>query len=150
MQVLLVQDVAKLGKAGEIKDVKDGYGQNFLIAKGLAKLATKEVINKYHAEQKKKAELEALELAKAKQMQETLAGIELQITKKIGANNNLFGSLTKEEISNELSKQHRITIDKKAFEIPQIKSLGAFQATIKLGHGLHATLRLQVIAQKSP
>lgn len=149
MQVLLIQDVAKLGKAGEIKDVKDGYGENFLIAKGLAKLATKEVINKYQAEQRKKAEIKSLEIAQAKQMQESLSNIELQISKKVGTNNNLFGSLTKEEVSSELKNQHKISIDKKAFELPQIKTLGAFSANVKLGHGLQATLKLKVVAKDS-
>ncbi|STQ85532.1 50S ribosomal protein L9 [Helicobacter muridarum] len=149
MQVLLIQDVAKLGKAGEIKEVKDGYAENFLISKGLAKLATKEVINKYNAEQRKKAETKALEIAQAKQLQESLSRIELQIAKKVGANNNLFGSLTKDEVSSELEKQHKITIDKKLFELPQIKTLGAFNANVKLGHGLQASLKLKVIAKDS-
>ncbi len=147
MRVLLIKDVATLGKAGEVKEVKDGYGHNFLIAKGLAKLATNEVLNKYKAEQKKKAELEALEIAEAKQMQQTLSTIELQIAKKVGANNHLFGSLTKDEIANTLEEQHRIKIDKKAFDIPQIKSIGNFEANIKLGHGLQAKLKLCVIAE---
>ena len=146
MQVLLTKDVEKLGKAGEVKEVKDGYGQNFLIAKGLAKLATKEVLNKYKAEQRKKAELEALDRAQAKQMQGALENLQLNITKKVGANNSLFGSLTKEEVASELSKQHRISLDKRAFELPQIKALGDFEATVKLGYGLNATLKLKVVA----
>lgn len=147
MRVLLIKDVASLGKAGEIKEVKDGYGHNFLIAKGLAKPATNEVLNKYKAEQKKKAELEALQIAEAKQMQQALSKIELTIAKKVGANNHLFGSLTKDEISHALEKEHRIAIDKKAFEIPQIKTLGHFEAIVKLGHGLQATLQLRIIAE---
>lgn len=146
MQVLLTKDVEKLGKAGEVKEVKDGYGQNFLIAKGLAKLATKEVLNKYKAEQRKKAELEALDRAQAKQMQGALENLQLNIAKKVGANNSLFGSLTKEEVASELSKQHRISLDKRAFELPQIKALGDFEATVKLGYGLTATLKLKVVA----
>lgn len=146
MRVLLLKDVSSLGKAGEIKDVKDGYGHNFLIAKGLAKPATNEVLNKYKAEQRKKAELEALEIAEAKQMQQALEKLELTIAKKAGANNHLFGSLTKDEIASELEKQHRIAINKKAFEIPQIKALGSFEVTVKLGHGLQAVLRLNVVA----
>ncbi|RDU65976.1 50S ribosomal protein L9 [Helicobacter didelphidarum] len=148
MQVLLVKDVASLGKAGEIKEVKDGYGQNFLIAKGFAKLATNEVLNKYKAEQKKKAEIEALEIAEAKQMQKVLDEITLQIPKKIGANNHLFGSLTKDEVAQYLESTHRIVIDKKAFDIPQIKTLGSFQANVKLGHGFSANLKLEIIAQQ--
>ena len=146
MQVLLTKDVEKLGKAGEVKEVKDGYGQNFLIAKGLAKLATKEVLNKYKAEQRKKAELEALDRAQAKQMQGALENLQLNIAKKVGANNSLFGSLTKEEVASELSKQHRISLDKRAFELPQIKALGDFEATVKLGYGLTAILKLKVVA----
>lgn len=147
MQVLLIKDVQNLGKAGEVKEVKDGYAQNFLIAKGLAKQATNEVLNKYKAEQKKKAELEALAIAEAKQMQKAIAELELKIPKKIGANKHLFGSLTKEEIIQALQEQHRIIIDKKSIEIPQIKTLGKFECNVKLGHGIHTTLRLEVIAQ---
>lgn len=144
MQVLLVKDVANLGRAGEIKDVKDGYAQNFLIAKGLAKAATNEVLNKYKAEQKKLAEAKALQEAQAKQMQTRLSEITLKIAKKTGANKHLFGSITKDEIASELEKQHRITIDKKAFEIPQIKELGNYTANVKLGFGLTSTLKLEI------
>lgn len=147
MRVLLIKDVQNLGKAGEIKEVKDGYGHNFLIAKGLAKPATNEVINKYKAEQKKKEELLALEIAEAKQIQQALENLELTIAKKVGANNHLFGSLTKDEISNELEAKHRIKIDKKAFEIPQIKVLGDFLAVVRLGHGLQAKLQLRIVAE---
>ena len=57
MKVLLIKDVKGLGKTGEVKEVKDGYGKNFLVGKGLAKLATNEVMNKYKADQKRKEEL---------------------------------------------------------------------------------------------
>lgn len=147
MKVLLVKDVASLGKAGELKEVKDGYGQNFLIAKGLAKLATNEVINKYKAEQKKQEQLEALEIAQLKQIAQKLGEITLVISKKIGANKHLFGSITKDEISNALDSNHKIKIDKKAFEIPAIKELGTFEIGVKLPHGIHSTLKVQVIKE---
>ncbi|PUD43592.1 50S ribosomal protein L9, partial [Helicobacter pylori] len=91
MKVLLLEDVKNLGKAGEVCEVKDGYGNNFLIANQKAKLATNEVINKYKAEVKKKAEKEALEKAQKLQMVETLQTITLTIHKKVGANGSLFG-----------------------------------------------------------
>jgi large subunit ribosomal protein L9 len=62
MKVLLIKDVKSLGKAGEIKEVKDGYGQNFLIAKGFAKLATPEVIRQFEAKKKREAEEEAAKI----------------------------------------------------------------------------------------
>lgn len=148
MKVLLIKDVAKLGKQGDIVEVKDGYGQNFLIAKGFAKLATNEVVNKFNALQKKKEQLEALELAQAKQIEEALSKIELKIEKKVGANNHLFGSLTKEDVSLALSSLHRISLDKKLFLIPQIKSLGSYEGRVNLGHGIHAKLNLLVVAKQ--
>lgn len=60
MKVLLIKDVKALGKAGEIKEVKDGYGQNFLIAKGFAKAATNEVLRKYESDKKKRLKNYAL------------------------------------------------------------------------------------------
>lgn len=77
MKVLLLENVQGLGKKGEIVEVKDGYGQNFLIAKGKAKHATNEVINKYKAEQRKLAELEALKIAELKQLKQTLESLHL-------------------------------------------------------------------------
>ncbi len=147
MKVLLLKDVSKLGKAGEIKEVKDGYGMNFLIAKGLAEPATNATINKYKAKQKQLAEMEALDIAKAKQMQESLQNIVLKIPKKTGANKNLFGSLTKDEIASALESSHRLSIDKKSLEIPQIKTLGMFDVVVKLGHGINAELKIEVVSE---
>ena len=70
MKVLLIKDVKTLGKAGELKEVADGYGKNFLIGKGLALHATTEVLNRYKAEQKRAAENEAKEIATAKELAE--------------------------------------------------------------------------------
>ena len=72
MKVLLIKDVKSLGKAGEIKEVKDGYGKNFLIGKGFAKHATTEVVEAHKAEQEQKAAEEAKEIAKLKAMAEKL------------------------------------------------------------------------------
>ena len=75
MKVLLLEDIKGLGKKGEVCEVKDGYGQNFLIAKNKAKHATNEVINRYKAEQRQKAEQEALEMAERKQLAKSLESI---------------------------------------------------------------------------
>lgn len=147
MKILLLEDIKGLGKKGEIHEVKDGYGQNFLIAKGKAKPATNEVINKYKAEQKNLAEAKALESAERKQLANTLEEVKLTIAKK--ANNGaLFGSITKDEIAQTLAKQHRIEIDKKHIEIKNpIKQIGDFVVEVKLGEGVNAKLKLQIIEQ---
>jgi len=145
MKVLLIKDVKSLGKAGEIKEVKDGYGKNFLVGKGFAKHATPEVIEEYNAQKaKEEAEL-AAEIARLKEMAEKLDKIEIVITKKLGNNGHLFGSVTKDEIAAALKEQHGIEIDKKHInEKSAIKTVGEHDLDFKLGHGLHATIHVDV------
>lgn len=148
MKVLLLEDIRGLGKKGEICEVKDGYGKNFLIAKNKALHATNEVINKYKAELKKKEENLALEIAEKKQFIQTLSALTLQIPKKVGANDALFGAITKEDIVENLLNQHQIELNKKDIEIKNpIKTLGAHEVEIKLGNQVNGVLKLEVIAQ---
>ncbi|TXE86378.1 50S ribosomal protein L9 [Campylobacter volucris] len=144
MKVLLIKDVKSLGKAGEIKEVKDGYGQNFLIAKGFAKAATNEVLRQFEAEQKKKAENLRLELANLEKLKEELDKITISINKAVGANGHLFGGVTKDEITHALKEQKNIDIDKKSLECDTIKELGVHEISIKLGHAIHAKFKLEV------
>lgn len=145
MKVLLIEDVPSLGKRGEVVEVKDGYGQNFLIAKGKAKLATNEVLNRYKAEQKNKEEQLALEQAQREALAKTLKEIKLVVCKKSGENGSLFGAITKDEIAHALQEKHRIEIDKKHIELDsQIKHVGEYEISANLGHGIHATFSLEV------
>ncbi|WP_072680795.1 50S ribosomal protein L9 [Arcobacter sp. LA11] len=148
MKVLLLKDVQGTGKAGEVKEVKDGYGKNFLIGKGLALHATNDVLAKYKAEQKRKAEKEAQEIADAKELSEKLNATKLTIKHKIGANGHLIGSVTNKEVSEALKEQFSIEIDKKAIALKtKIKAEGTFEADCKLGHGIHANLSIVVIGE---
>ena len=148
MKVLLIKDVKGLGKAGEIKEVKDGYGNNFLIGKGFAKLATNEVLRQYEAAQKRKAEAEAAELDRIKELEVALKNIKLVIKRKLGANGSLFGAVTKDEIAHALQDEYKFDIDKKIVEIDKpIKATGSYDITIKLGHGIHAALTLEIIGE---
>ncbi|MBA1438062.1 MAG: 50S ribosomal protein L9 [Epsilonproteobacteria bacterium] len=149
MKVLLIQDVKGLGKVGEVKEVKPGYGQNFLIKKGFAKPATPEVIAEHEAAvAKATAELEA-EIAAMKELAAKLDKLEIIITKPMGSNGHLFGSVTKEEIAEALLTQHNIEIDKKHItDKTAIKSVGEHELDLKLGHGIHATLHINVQGEK--
>lgn len=145
MKVLLTKDVKGVGKAGEIKDVADGYGKNFLIGKGFALAATNEVLKKYEAGERKKAADEAAEIERLNVIKVQLADITVAISKKLGDTGHLFGAVTKEEIVSELMAQHGIEIDKKSLDAKHgIKTTGLHDLDIKLGHGIHATLRLEV------
>ncbi len=145
MKVLLIKDVKSLGKAGEIKEVKDGYGRNFLVAKGFAKVATKEVVKEWEEEQARlKAEQEA-EIARLKEIESNLKDKTVVIKRKLGANGSLFGAVTKEEIAKELKNQTGFDIDKKHVEIDKaIKATGEYEVSLKLGHGIHAKFNLVV------
>ena len=148
MKVLLTKDVKTLGKAGEIKEVADGYGKNFLIGKGLALHATTEVLNKWKSEQKKQAEKEAKEIAEAKELAEKLNATKLTIKHKIGANGHLIGSVTNKEISESLEQQFSIIIDKKHISMDKkFKSVGIYEVDCKLGHSIHATLKVDIIGE---
>lgn len=145
MKVLLIEDISSLGKKGEVVEVKDGYGQNFLIAKGKAKLATNEVLNRYKAEQKNKQEQLALEQNQREALAKTLKDIKVIISKKSGENGVLFGAITKDEIAQTLQNSHKIEIDKKHIELDsQIKHTGEYEISANLGNGIHANFMLIV------
>lgn len=148
MQVLLIKDVKGLGKAGEVKEVKDGYGKNFLVGKGLAKVATNEVLKKHASEERKKAEDEAREIEELKALAQKLDKLKVTITKKLGNTGHLFGAVTKDEIAQALKDQHNIEIDKKHINHKEaIKTTGTHNLDLKLGHALHATIHVEVVGE---
>ena len=147
MKVLLIKDVKTLGKAGEIKEVADGYGKNFLIGKGLALQATNEVIAKHNAEQKKLALKEEEEIKSAKELAEKINSTKLTIRHKAGSNVQLIVSVTNKEISEELEKQFSIMVDKKSIVVDnKLKNIGIYEVSCKLGHSVNATLKIDIIA----
>jgi large subunit ribosomal protein L9 len=145
MKVLLIKDVKSLGKAGEVKEVKDGYGKNFLIGKGFAKHATTEILAQHAAEEKQKALDLATEIDLLKMTAIKLEKAEIIITKKVGETGHLFGSITKDEVAHALKEQYDIEIDKKHItDKISIKTVGEHDLDLKLGHGIHATLHVDV------
>ncbi len=148
MKVLLIKDVPSLGKKGEVKDVKDGYGQNFLIAKGFAKHATTEILAQHKEEERLAAENLAKEIASLKELATKLDKAKIVIRKKVGQNGHLFGSITKDEVAHALLEQHSVEIDKKHItDKLSIKSIGEHTLDLKLGHAIHATLHVEVVGE---
>ena len=88
------------------------------------------------------------EIANLKAIEKKLGELKLTVKRKLGANGSLFGAVTKEEIAHELKEQFSIEIDKKTIEIEHaIKTTGNFDVSIKLGHGIHATLALIILGE---
>ena len=145
MKVLLIKDVKTLGLAGEIKEVKDGYGQNFLIGKGLAKLATPEIVEAWKAEQARMAQELKDELTRLEAEKITLEATEVKI-EKTKAPVGIKGSVGNADISAAIADQLNIEVDKKHINLKKaLKSEGVHPVDIKLGHAIHATLKVNVV-----
>jgi len=148
MKILLIKDVKTLGKAGEVKEVKDGYGQNFLIAKGFAKHATTEILAQHKEDERVAAENLSKEIILLKELATKLDKAKILISKKLGQNGHLFGSITKDEVAHALLEQHNVEIDKKHItDKLSIKTVGKHDLDLKLGHGIHATLHVDVVGE---
>lgn len=145
MKVLLIKDVAALGKSGEIKEVKDGYGQNFLVGKGLAKLATPDVVENWKAEQARMAQELKDELTRLEAEKITLEAATVKIEKPL-APVGIKGSVGNADISKAITEQLNIELDKKHINLKKaLKSTGIHEVDAKLGHGIHATLKVEVV-----
>lgn len=145
MKVLLIKDVKTLGSAGEIKDVKDGYGQNFLIGKGFAKLATPEVVENYKAELVLKEKLEKEETERLNKEKSELESKNV-IIKKHNAPVGIQGSVGNGDIATAIKELFGFDIDKKSIHLDKpIKSTGVHEVDLKLGHGIHAKLKIEVV-----
>ena len=115
MKVILLSDVKKVGKKGEMKEVADGYGRNFLVAKGLAVEATKkslEVLSEQNeADKEKEKQLEK----EANALKEKLAKMTLEFKVKTGTGGRVFGNVSSKQVVEQLRKQYDISIDKRKF-----------------------------------
>jgi len=146
MKVLLTKDVKTLGKAGEIKEVKDGYGQNFLVSKGFAKIATPAVVANWKAEQERIAQQLKDDMARHALEQKKFEEVTIRIEKPT-APVGIQGSVGNADISKAIKEQFDIDLDKKNINLKKaIKSTGLHEVDAKLGHGIHATLKVEVVA----
>jgi large subunit ribosomal protein L9 len=148
MKVIFLKDVKGKGKKGEVKNVADGYAQNFLLKQGLAVEATNASISSLNA-QKKKQEQEAIEeLEQMQQLKKDLEGLTVQLSAKSGEGGRLFGSITSKQIADELKKSHNIKLDKRKLELPDgIRSLGFTDVPVRLHPEVLGTVKVQVTEQ---
>ena len=145
MKVILTQDVKGQGKKGQLVEVSDGYGRNFLLAKKLAVLATPENVNTMKMQEKAKKAQEAAEKAEAQAIAKKLEELTVKIVAKAGEGGRLFGAVTGKEIADALSKQHGITINKAKLVLDEpIKACGGYKIKAKLGYEISGTVSVMV------
>ena len=144
MEVILKEDVAKLGSRGDLVKVAEGYGRNYLIPKKLAIEATS--ANRAVIEQMKAASVRRLarEKGDAEALGKQLAGVELSFTRKAGEHDHLFGSVTSSDIAHEL--EHKgFNIDRRKIQLDEpLKSIGEFNVPIKLHRDVAIPIKVKV------
>ena len=149
MKVIFNVDVKGQGKKGELKEVSEGYGRNYLLPRKLAVEATADNLNAMRLKEKAKAAQIAAEKAKATENAKALESIIVKIPAKAGNGGKLFGAVTSKEISDALSKQHGIEIDsKKIVQADPIKTFGSYEVKCKFGHEISGTIHVLVTEDK--
>ena len=147
MKVILLQDVKKVGNKGDIVEVSEGYGRNFLLPKKFAQEATAENLNVAKAKAGSAARKKAQDNDEAKLMAAQLAKLTVKIPVKVGANGRLFGSVTGKDVSDVLKKQHNIDMDKRKIALKsEIAGPGLYEAVIKVHPEITSTIKVEVVA----
>jgi large subunit ribosomal protein L9 len=144
MKVLLIKDVYKLGHAGDVKKVADGYGRNFLLPQGLAVLATAGALTTVEKIRAKAAVTRAALNQEMGGLAEQIEGVELFFTSKAGETGKLYGSVTTQMISDELNKKMGTQIERHQVEVEPIRMLGEHIAIIRLTIDLNPKVKVFV------
>jgi large subunit ribosomal protein L9 len=148
MKVILVKDVDKLGEIGDIVDVADGYGRNYLLPRGYAIAATARNKRQLDHEQRVREQRIAQARKDAEAFAGTLQGIACHFTRKAGEEGKLFGSVTALDIAEKL-KEAGLDIDRRRIQLEQpIKSLGEFSVPVRIRTDVSAQLKVTVAAEE--
>lgn len=147
MKVILLQDVKKIGKKGDVINTSDGYARNFLFPRKLAEEATEASLhilnNKIANERKQKlAEIEA-----AQKVATELKGKEIKITTKTGESGKLFGAITSKDVAGLIKTQYNVTVDKKKIVMDTIKVAGTYEIEVKLYPEVSTKMKVVIIPQ---
>lgn len=144
MQIILQEDVEKLGNRGQVVEVAEGYARNFLLPRKLALEASAGNLKRLEKMRAVFAKKEAVERADAQKLAELLAGVSLEFTRRAGENDQLFGSVTNADISEALAAQG-FTVDKRKVALAEpIKTVGEFEVPLKLHREVGANVKLVV------
>ena len=145
MKVILQQDVKGQGKKGQMIEVSEGYGRNFLLPRKLAIPATADAINTMNLKEKAKKAEEARLKAEAQDVAEKLKECTVKLTAKAGNGGKLFGAVTTKEISEGLAKQYGLNIPKQKLVLDDpIKAFGGYQVKAKLGFEISGIVKVSV------
>lgn len=149
MKVILTQDVKGVGRAGELVEVADGYGRNYLVPRGLAVAATGGNVKAVEHQQAMVRRKLEKERAEAQSLAAKLQGASVVVRARAGESGRLFGSVTAADVAEALAQQFGAQVDRRRIELEgPIKSLGTYPVTLRLAPGISAEVRLVVEADQ--
>ena len=145
MKVILRSDLAGVGKRGDIVEVADGYGRNFLLPKGHAIVASDGAVNQAKAMRRARDLRDAADRESAQTIASALVARTITIQAKAGGEGKLFGSVTTGDIAQAIHEQANISIDRKKLHIEPIKSLGTYSVSVKLHSDVEFPVSVEVV-----
>ncbi len=147
MQVILLKDVEHLGTEGEIHEVADGYGRNYLIPQGMARMATEGAIKQVREEERQARRKKMQQREDAQQVADELADMELLFTAKVGEENRIFGTVTTQQIAVELDKRG-FDIDRRNIELEEdIRRVGLYTAKVQVHPDVEQHVKIRVMPE---
>ena len=149
MKVMLTKDVENVGRAGDIKEVADGYGRNFLLPRRLAVPALGGVEAEAKRLREQAAKREAKDRDDAQGLADEIGNKTVVVRLKVGAEDKAFGSVTSEDIATALKAQHQVEVDRRKIEIKEpIRTLGEHQVALRLHKDVDAQINLIVTSDR--
>jgi large subunit ribosomal protein L9 len=149
MEIILLQDVDKVGERNEIVKVKDGYGRNYLIPKGLALIANDTNRKILAARLRSIEKKETAKIGEYQAIANKVNGQTVKISARAGASGKLFGSVNAATVAEALQAQLGVTIDRKKIVLDDVKELGAYTAKLNLHKEVPASFSVEVVAEEA-
>ena len=145
MKIILKKEVANLGEAGEVVEVKTGYALNYLVPQGFAIVGTPSALKQHEETLRQRAHKEAKLVADAQALAARIEAVALNLTAKVGENGKLYGAVTSAQVAEALAAAG-IEIERKNISLPDIKELGEFEGKVKCYKGVFANIKENVAA----
>ena len=148
MKVILLQDVKKLGKKGDVIEASDGYARNFLFPRKLAQEATASELHVLNAKKEKARKEKLAELEAAQKLAAELKGKAVTINAKAGDGGRLFGAITNKDVAEAINNKYNLSVDKKKVVIDTIKVAGGYDVEVKLYPEVSTKMKVIIVPQQ--
>ena len=148
MKVILLQDVKKIGKKGDVINTSDGYARNYLFPRKLAEEATANALHVVNAKKENERKKKLAELEAAQKLAAELKGKEVTINAKAGDNGRLFGAITNKDVAEAINSEFNLSIDKKKVVVNTIKVAGTYEVEVKLYPEVSTKMKVNIVPKQ--